>query len=227
MLQGPVVSSALVIPRSEATRDLGPGQVHLMAEIPRFARDERGYSFGMTDAMTVPLRRFGMAAAFGIHWTAGEFIPLSSTPIVTDLVHPRSYYLDGAGTAHCGLSLDEINKAITGKSGHIWVDIDICDPPQVDLLKHRWTHPLAVEDALAVNSRPKLEEFPGYLFMIIIGVRFHEPTPDPYDLQTFDLCFFLGPSFLVTVHGGPSQAIDDVAKRIEKNPDLLREASTG
>jgi len=147
---------------------------------------------------------------------------LPSTPIVTDLVHPRSYYLDGAGTAHCGLSLDEINKAITGKSGHIWVDVDICDPPQVDLLKGiAGLHPLAIEDALAVNSRPKLEEFPGYLFMIIIGVRFHEHTPDPYDLQTFDLCFFLGPTFLVTVHGGPSEAIDDVAKRIEKNPDLL------
>ena len=141
---------------------------------------------------------------------------------MNDLVHPRSYYLDGADTAHSSLSLDEINKAIASKSGHIWVDVDSCDPPQVDLLKGiAGLHPLAVEDALAVNSRPKLEEFPGYLFMIIIGVRFHENTPDPYDLQTFDLCFFLGPSFLVTVHGGPSVAIDDVAKRIEKNPDLL------
>ena len=147
---------------------------------------------------------------------------LSSISSVTDLVHPRSYYLNGAGEARCGLSLDEINQAITAKDGHIWVDVDICDPPQVDLLKAiTGLHPLAVEDALAVNSRPKLEEFPGYLFMIIIGVRFHEPTPDPYDLQTFDLCFFLGPQFLVTVHGGPSQAIDDVATRIEKNTDLL------
>ena len=82
---------------------------------------------------------------------------------MTDLVHPRSYYLDGAGTAHCGLSLDEINKAIAGKTGHIWVDVDICDPPQVELLKGiAGLHPLAVEDALAVNSRPKLEEYPGY-----------------------------------------------------------------
>src|SRR4029078_11081515 len=93
---------------------------------------------------------FGMAATIGIHWTAGEFVPLSPTPIVTDLVHPRSYYLDGAGTAHCGLSLDEINKAITGKTGHIWVDVDICDPPQVDLLKGiAGLHPLEIEDALA------------------------------------------------------------------------------
>jgi magnesium transporter len=141
---------------------------------------------------------------------------------VSDLAHQRSYTLDAAGNARCALSLAEINQVIEGKSGHIWVDIDICDPPQVELLKGiKGLHPLAVEDALAKNSRPKLEEFPGYLFMIIIGVRFHEPTPDPYDLQTFDLCFFLGPTFLVTVHDGPSAAVDDVAKRIEKTPDLL------
>jgi magnesium transporter len=141
---------------------------------------------------------------------------------VNDLAHPRSYTLDAAGTARCGLSLDEINEAISQKSGHIWIDIDICEAHQVEILKGiKGLHPLAVEDALATNSRPKLEEFPGYLFMIIIGVRFHEPTPDPYDLQTFDLCFFLGPNFLVTVHNGPSSAIDDVAIRIEKNTDLL------
>jgi magnesium transporter len=141
---------------------------------------------------------------------------------VNDLAHTRSYALDAAGKSRCGLSLDEINHAIADKTGHIWVDIDICDPQQVELLKGiQGLHPLAVEDALAENSRPKLEEFPGYLFMIIIGVRFHENTPDPYDLQTFDLCFFLGPSFLVTVHGGPSAAVDDVAERIEKNTDLL------
>ena len=141
---------------------------------------------------------------------------------VTDLVHPRGYALDDGGTGRCGLSLDEINHRIGAKSGHIWVDIDICEPNEVELLKAiKGLHPLAVEDALAVNSRPKFEEFPGYLFMIIIGVRFHENTPDPYDLETFDLCFFLGPTFLVTVHGGPSAAIDAVARRIEKNPDLL------
>jgi magnesium transporter len=146
----------------------------------------------------------------------------ASPSIVTDHVHTRSYALDAAGKARRGLSLDEINGLIADKSCRIWVDIDSCDPPQVELLKGIvGLHPLAVEDALAVNSRPKLEEFQGYLFMIIIGVRFHERTPDPYDLQTFDLCFFLGSSFLVTVHGGPSEAIDDVAKRIEKNPDLL------
>ena len=147
---------------------------------------------------------------------------LSFLPTVNDLIHARSFALDGKGQAYCGQSIDEINAAIADPNGHIWVDIDNCEPTQVELLKSiKGLHPLAVEDALAMNSRPKLEEFPGYLFLIIIGVRFHEKTPDPYDLQTFDLCFFLGPNFLITVHGGPSTAVDDVVARIEKNTDLL------
>jgi Mg2+ and Co2+ transporter CorA len=78
-----------------------------------------------------------------------------------------------------------------------------------------------VEDAMAQNSRPKLEEYPDYLFVVIIGVRLHDATADPYDLATYDLCFFLGSTFLVTVHEGPSGPVEEVAKRLEKNPDVL------
>ena len=141
---------------------------------------------------------------------------------VNDNMHARSYAIDASGNARCGAPVDEINRAIADEKGHLWVDIDICDPKQADILKGiKGLHPLAIEDALAANSRPKLEEFPGYLFLIIIGIRFHEHTPDPYDLETFDLCFFIGPNYLITVHDGPSQTVDDVASRIEKNTDLL------
>ena len=93
--------------------------------------------------------------------------------------------------------------------------------PGRSLKQIKGLHPLSVEDALAQNSRPKLEEYPDYLFVVIIGVRLHEETPDPYDLATYDLCFFLGSTFLITVHEGPSAPIEEVAKRLEKNPDVL------
>jgi magnesium transporter len=135
---------------------------------------------------------------------------------------PRSYYLDADGRSQTGLSLEEINRVIVDQHCHVWVDIDSSQPEQAEVLK-RMTglHPLSVEDALAVNSRPKTEEYPSYLFIIIIGVRFHVETPDPYDLETFDLSFFLGDNFLVTVHDGESAAVNDVAERLDKNPDLL------
>lgn len=139
-----------------------------------------------------------------------------------NMVTPRSFYLDADGTPHSGMTLEEINRAITNEHCITWVDIDTSKPGQTELLKSiTGLHPLSVEDALSRNSRPKIEEYPAYIFVIIIGVRFHEGTPDPYDLETFDVCFFLGSNFLVTVHEGVSSAIDDVALRIEKNPELL------
>ena len=142
---------------------------------------------------------------------------------MTQTTQPRLLFLDANGTVKTEMSLDEINAAIAGNTGCLWLDVDVTVEAQQEMLKGlTGLHPLAVEDALCVNSRPKLEEYDGYLFMIIIGVRLSESTPDPYDLETFDLAFFLGHHFLVTAHDGPSAAVDEVAKRMEKNPDLLK-----
>lgn len=134
----------------------------------------------------------------------------------------RSVFLDADGHGRSGLTLDEINDLITTKTGHLWVDVDTSVPEQAEALKQiKGLHPLAVEDALCHNSRPKLEEYPHCLFVVIIGVRFHEGTADPYDLETYDLSFFLGSNALVTAHEGKSTPVDDVAGRIERNPELL------
>ncbi|HEY4132509.1 MAG TPA: magnesium transporter CorA family protein [Gemmatimonadaceae bacterium] len=134
----------------------------------------------------------------------------------------RSFYLEADGKGRTNLSLDEINHLITTKTGHLWVDIDTSVAEQAEALKHiQGLHPLAIEDALTHNSRPKLDEYPHCLFIVVIGVRFHEKTPDPYDLETYDLAFFLGSNVLVTAHEGPSTPVNDVAARIERNPDLL------
>jgi len=139
---------------------------------------------------------------------------------------PRSLFVGSDGRSQSGLSLAEINGIVTDKAGrpegHLWVDLDVTNRHHVAVLENVCRfHPLTVEDTLNPSSRVKLEEYSGYLFMIIRGVRFFEQTTDPYDLETFNLCFYLGQQFLVTVHAGPSAAIDDVAGRIARSPDLL------
>jgi magnesium transporter len=135
---------------------------------------------------------------------------------------PRSIYLDPRGRARTGLSIAEVNEIAKSKAGQLWIDIDNCVPEQAEFLKQiDGLHPLAVEDALSLNQRPKLEEYPHCLFVVIVGVRFHEKTPDPYDLETYDISFFLAQHILITVHGGPSPAVNDVVERVAKNPDLL------
>ena len=149
-----------------------------------------------------------------------EMTTASQAPARVDF--ERGVLLDPNGRSRTSLSVADVNAAIASTKGCLWVDIDLTAPGQGELLKQiQGLHPLSVDDALSRKQRPKVEEYHDYLFIVVLGVRFHEETPDPYDLETFDLCFFLGNHFLITVHAGPSDAVDDVAERLKKSPELL------
>ena len=131
-------------------------------------------------------------------------------------------YLAADGKVRRDLSPTDINKALSDGGGVLWLDLDTTCRPHVAILEHVCKfHPLTIEDTLNPNSRVKLDEYPDYLFLIVRGVRFYESTDDPYDLETFNLNFYLGRRFLVTVHAGPSAAVDAVADKIERSPELM------
>lgn len=113
-------------------------------------------------------------------------------------------------------------SALLESKGALWVDIDSSSRTQHALLEKLFHfHPLAIEDTLNPNSRVKLEEYPGYLFIVLRGVALRHETEDPYDLETTDLYAFLGPNFLVTVHAGAFQAITTTAAQLRRSPDLM------
>jgi len=104
----------------------------------------------------------------------------------------------------------------------LWMDIDSSVRSQHAMLEKVFRfHPLAIEDTLNPGSRVKLEEYDGYLFIIIRGVAFAGATEDPYDLETKDLYCFLGSHYLVTVHAGPMPSIERVTESLRRAPDLL------
>lgn len=106
--------------------------------------------------------------------------------------------------------------------GALWVDIDSTNRTQHALLEKLFHfHPLAIEDTLNPNSRVKIEEYPGYLFIVIRGVALRHATDDPYDLETNDLYAFLGPNFLVTVHAGVMPALATASNLVRRSPDIL------
>lgn len=109
-----------------------------------------------------------------------------------------------------------------GFPGVLWVDIDNESRHQVALLEKVFDfHPLAVEDALNPQSRVKIDAYRNSLFVIVRGLRFCENTDDPYDVETYNLCFFMAKNLLVTVHSGPSVPVDVVYERMVANPDQL------
>jgi len=135
---------------------------------------------------------------------------------------PASIYRHPDGGVERGLSPARLREIVRGGEGELWVDVDSTDLHQHALLEKVFEfHPLAVEDTLSPRTRVKLEEYDRYVFVVMAGVAFDQATPDPFDLQTSNLYFFLGKNFLVTVHAIPSTGCDAARDRLLRSPDLL------
>lgn len=135
---------------------------------------------------------------------------------------PVSLYRRPDGTLEQDLAPSRIREILQAGEGELWVDIDSTSMHQHALLEKVFEfHPLSVEDTLSPGTRVKLEEYDRYVFVVMSVVRFDEGTPDPFDLATSNLYFFLGKNFLVTVHGIPSKSCGAVRERLIRNPELL------
>lgn len=135
---------------------------------------------------------------------------------------PRSFVSVGRAVER-GVSPERMAEVVRSGKGEMWVDLDASDPAQFALLERVFGfHPLAISDAKNPATRVKVEEYEGFLFTVIRGVRWDATTDDPYDLTTFNLYFFLGPNYLVTVHAEPVESIATVEENLARNPELLR-----
>lgn len=57
------------------------------------------------------------------------------------------------------------------KQEFLWVDLEAPAPGEVELLSNVFGfHPLAIEDCLHRLQRPKVDEYPGYLFLVLHAV---------------------------------------------------------
>lgn len=139
-----------------------------------------------------------------------------------DIRLARSFFCDASGTVSRDLALKDLAARVRDGDGRLWVDIDVTVRQQLALLEKVFAfHPLSIEDVLNPSSRAKVEEYDGYLFVILRAVRLDETTDDPYDLRTENLCFFIGQRYLVTCHAGPSPLVDTVADLAVRNADVV------
>jgi magnesium transporter len=131
------------------------------------------------------------------------------------------YHETPGGQGQTDLSVDQIRAALASGKGTLWVDIDMRKPEEVALLSDVFHfHPLAIEDSLNPESRVKIEEYAGFLILIVRTIAFLEKTQDPYDIETVNLTCFLGSNFLVTVHGELTSPVDATRVLLKRKPEL-------
>jgi magnesium transporter len=82
-------------------------------------------------------------------------------------------------------------------AGLTWVHLDAPLPEEAAQLAQRFGwHPLDLEDVLSKRQRPKVDDYPEYLFVVL-----HFPVYDKtiQRLNAAELDVFLGPDFLITL----------------------------
>jgi magnesium transporter len=106
-------------------------------------------------------------------------------------------------------------------NGLTWIHLDAPDPETANELSERFGwHPLDIEDVLSKRQRPKVDEYPDYLFAVL-----HFPFYDKavQRLNAAELDFFLGQNYLVTL---PTVQLLPVSRLFERCMDdgKLRES---
>jgi magnesium transporter len=106
--------------------------------------------------------------------------------------------------------------------GLTWVHLDRPHPAAIDALAARFGwHELDVEDVLSKRQRPKIDEYPEYLFAVL-----HFPVYDKQvqRLNAGELDVFLGADYLVTLPNVELHPVTRLFDRCEMNEEVRRRA---
>jgi magnesium transporter len=112
---------------------------------------------------------------------------------------------------------DTPNVEIVESDGLRWINIE--RPRQIDrvwLEEHFDFHPLDYEDVFSRNQRPKVDEYEGYLFVVL-----HFPAFDKRvnRLNATEVDIFVGPDFLITLPNERLQPLEYLFERVRTNEE--------
>jgi len=107
--------------------------------------------------------------------------------------------------------------------GFIWVDIEGFHTDEIGELESTFGfHPLAIEDCISTSQRPKIDQYPGYLFIILHAAQLR---PKKFGIATVEINTFIGKNYVVTVHETSIPSINSIKERCKKNPALMSKGS--
>ncbi len=111
---------------------------------------------------------------------------------------------------------DDQLEAQLQTEGFVWIDLE--DPSDDDLeklSKKISLHPLTLGDARTFQQRPKIEEYEGYMFMVVFGVDEDTASGGPL-LREVHL--IISGDYVVTIHRGPFASLADLRRRYDDQP---------
>ena len=125
-------------------------------------------------------------------------------------------YREGAEKVATDFTAEQLPDLLDDEKAVIWIDMEAPTKAEEHILLEVFRfHPLTIEDCRETRNYPKVEEFPGYLYMIVHGVR-ADTSPDHFN--TIELDAFLGPNYVITYHHEMFRSINNVKKLLSTTP---------
>ena len=89
-----------------------------------------------------------------------------------------------------------------------WHDIIKPDDADLQYMKDHFPfHPLDYEDVITPSTRPKIDEYDNYHFIILL---FPYLKKDSEEIKPTDVDFFVGSDYLVTIHDGEMKTLNNL-----------------
>ena len=134
------------------------------------------------------------------------------------MIVDQAVYRDGHRIP-CGDLSEELEVLRRDEHGFIWIGLK--DPTDAEFAlvnEELKLHPLAVEDAIKGNQRPKLDVYDDTIFVTLKTLHYIDATSD---VETGEVMIFLGDRFVVTVRRGDANPLAGVRARLEHAPEHL------
>ncbi|MFI6595584.1 magnesium and cobalt transport protein CorA [Nonomuraea sp. NPDC050536] len=133
----------------------------------------------------------------------------------------NAIYVDGHRVDNPGSLADAFERLKQMPGSMAW--IGLYRPKEWELVKlgeEFELHELALEDAIVGSQRPKADRYGETLFVVLRAARYLD---DVEEVAFGELHVFLGPNFVITVRHAEAPDLHAVRKRMESDPDLLRQ----
>jgi magnesium transporter len=118
----------------------------------------------------------------------------------------------------------DISECVNDPGAVVWLDICVLDDETgLDAVEEEFgLHALAVEDAAHERQRPKLDHYGTHLFISAYAIALNSKS---MDLESSELAMFVMPNALITVRKDRKFDMDEVVKRWDATPELVKEGA--
>src|SRR5215211_7689865 len=138
------------------------------------------------------------------------------------MIADNAIYVDGRRAAQQPSSLQETYEALRQLDNAVaWIDLHEPTKEEFESVAQELElSPRVIEGAIKPKQRPKLVRYGDSLFVVLKTARYLD---EPEKVQFSEVHVLVGKDFIVTVRYEEIPALEEVRRRLEGEPELLRQ----